>query len=75
MILKLEVQYNDGSKEIIITDETWKTSPSPIIFSSIYGGEDYDARLEQNGWNKTGFNDTEWKKALVVKEPAGILPA
>jgi alpha-L-rhamnosidase len=73
MILKLEVQYSDGSKDVIISDKTWKTIPSPITFSSIYGGEDYDARLEQDGWNKSGFNDADWKNALVVKEPAGQL--
>ena len=73
MILKLEVQFDDGSKEIIVTDDTWKTTASPITFSSIYGGEDYDARLEQDGWDKPGFNDTGWKRALAVKEPDGIL--
>jgi len=73
LILKLEVSYNDGTKEIIITDESWKTTPSPVTFSSIYGGEDYDARLEQEGWNKSGFNDEKWQKALIVKEPTGML--
>ena len=69
----MKFSYNDGSEEIIVSDDTWKTAPSPITFSSIYGGEDYDARLEQDGWNKPGFNDTRWKKALTVKEPAGTL--
>jgi len=73
MILKLEIQYNDGSKDVITSDKTWKTISSPITFSSIYGGEDYDARLEQDGWNKSGFNDSEWKNVLVVKEPSGEL--
>jgi alpha-L-rhamnosidase len=73
LMLKLEVLFNDGSKETIISDESWKTSPSPITFSSIYGGEDYDARLEQNGWDKPGFNDATWKNVLVVKEPSGKL--
>jgi alpha-L-rhamnosidase len=73
MILKLEVQYTDGSKEIIVSDESWKTAASPITFSSIYGGEDYDARLEQDGWNRPGFSDSGWNKALIVKDPAGTL--
>ena len=73
MILKLEVQYNDGSKSEIVSDGTWKTTPSPITFSSIYGGEDYDARLEQKGWNMPGFRDESWKNVVIVKEPAGIL--
>jgi alpha-L-rhamnosidase len=73
MILKLDVIYSDGSREIIISDDTWKTTPSPIIFSSIYGGEDYDARLEQKDWNNSGFNDSGWENARLVKEPSGTL--
>jgi alpha-L-rhamnosidase len=73
MILKLEVSYNDGTKEVIISDKGWKTASSPVTFSSIYGGEDYDARLEQEGWNKKGFIDEKWMDALIVKEPAGSL--
>lgn len=73
LILNLKVKYSDGSEETIISDETWKTAPSPITFSSIYGGEDYDARLEQDGWDKTGFNDKNWKNALTVREPEGAL--
>jgi alpha-L-rhamnosidase len=73
MILKLELQYSDGSTETIVSDDTWKTAPSPLTFSSIYGGEDYDATLEQDGWDRPGFNDTSWKKAAPVREPEGSL--
>lgn len=73
MILKLEVRYIDGSTEIITSDETWKTSPSPVTFSGIFGGEDYDARLEQDGWNRPGFADKEWRNAILSREPAGEL--
>jgi hypothetical protein len=73
IILRLAIQYTDGSQKEIITDKSWKTSPSPITFTSIYGGEDYDARLEQEGWNKPGFKDESWKKVLPVKKPTGIL--
>jgi alpha-L-rhamnosidase len=71
MILKLEIDYEDGSRKIIVSDETWKTSPSPVTFSSIYGGEDYDARLEQQNWNFAGFNDSGWNKVVIVRGPAG----
>jgi len=75
IIVKLEIRYSDGSKEIIVSDESWKTASSPITFSSIYGGEDYDARLEQDGWDKPGFDDSKWKSSILVKEPTGILRA
>ena len=73
LIFNLTVTYDDGTTEHILSDEQCKVSPSPIIFSSIYGGEDYDARLEQPGWNTAGFDDSGWKKAVVVDAPAGEL--
>ena len=41
---------NDGVLGVV-TDETWRVSSSPILFNSVVGGEVYDARLEQPGWN------------------------
>ncbi|QNN44428.1 family 78 glycoside hydrolase catalytic domain [Pedobacter roseus] len=69
MICRLLVEYTDGTTTNIISDQRWKTSPSPVTFSSIYGGEDYNANLEQKGWNLTGFNDKNWKAALLVDGP------
>lgn len=65
MIMKISLEYSDGTEECIVTDSSWKTTESPITYSSIYGGEDYNATLVQNGWNEPGFNDQLWKKALV----------
>lgn len=73
MILKMIVRYTDGSEEAIISDQTWKTSPSPVTFSSIYGGEDYDARLEQAGWDRPGFDDRNWKEPLAARASLGEL--
>ena len=75
MICKMIITYADGTSAIIVSDNTWKTIPSPITFSSIYGGEDYDANLEQAGWDKGGFNDVSWKQAVIVKAPNGKLEA
>ncbi|MEJ5995010.1 family 78 glycoside hydrolase catalytic domain [Pedobacter sp. Du54] len=69
MICKLIIEHNDGTKTTINSDQSWKTAPSPIIFSSIYGGEDYDANLEQKGWDNIGFKSIGWKIPLVVNGP------
>lgn len=69
MIANLLLEYTDGSKENIISDASWKTTSSPVYFSSIYGGEGYDANLEQTGWEKPGFNDASWKTAIVTTGP------
>ncbi len=75
MIMKLLVEYTDGTKSEVITDNSWKTAPGPITFSSIYAGEEYNATLEQDGWDKASFNDGAWKTAVVVKAPGGKLVA
>ncbi|MDB5249218.1 MAG: Bacterial alpha-L-rhamnosidase [Segetibacter sp.] len=69
MICRLAVEYKDGSTENIVSDESWKTASGPVTFSSIYGGEDYDANLEQRGWDAPKFNDEAWKTVLVVDGP------
>lgn len=51
----------DGSVKIVASDLSWKASASPVVFSEIYDGEIYDARMEQLGWNKNGFDDILWK--------------
>ncbi len=69
MIANIVIEYEDGTKEHIVTDHSWKTAPSPVYFSSVYAGEDYDAGLEQDGWDKPGFNDSHWKKAILTTGP------
>ncbi|PJJ08520.1 alpha-L-rhamnosidase-like protein [Flavobacterium sp. 1] len=73
LFFKMKVIYKDGSEHIIKSDESWKYSKSPITYNSIFGGEDYNANLEQKGWNETGFNDNNWKKIIVQEAPKGVL--
>ena len=73
LIGQLRIRFIDGSEQILVTGSDWKTAPSPITFTSIYGGEDYDAQLEQNGWNQSDFNDSAWKNAVLMTVPSGKL--
>jgi alpha-L-rhamnosidase len=75
LFFKMKVIYKDGSEEIVKSDETWKYSKSPITYNSIFGGEDYNANLEQKGWNNKGFNDANWKQIVVQEAPKGTLKA
>ena len=73
LIFNIRLEMNDGSIKNINSDKTCKVSPSPITFSSIYGGEDYDARMEQSGWNDAGFDDSEWQNPVILKDSIGKL--
>ncbi|TSA32698.1 MAG: hypothetical protein D4R64_15585, partial [Porphyromonadaceae bacterium] len=75
LIAQIGIEYEDGSKELIISDESWKASLSPIRYNGLHTGEIYDARTEQNGWNATGFDDSKWVYAVSVRPPTGTLTA
>jgi hypothetical protein len=73
LIAQLDVEFANGHAMTLISDGSWKTAPGPITFDSIYGGEDYDARLEQPGWDQPGFNDEKWTQVRVAPGPGGQL--
>jgi alpha-L-rhamnosidase len=60
LLAQLEVEYADGAREYITTDETWRAATGPIVTNDIYDGEEYDARLEKPGWCTAGFDDSDW---------------
>jgi alpha-L-rhamnosidase len=69
----LRLEYADGSVQTVGTDDAWRVAPGPITFSSVYGGEDYDARLLPGGWDRPGFDDRHWERATVLTGPGGTL--
>ena len=58
----LEIELKNGRTVCIVSDGSWKYSPSSITFNSIYGGEDEDARITPS-----------WKPVVIQKAPRGIL--
>ncbi len=70
---EIHLEYRDGSVDTVGTDSNWRVAPGPITFSNVYGGEDYDARLEPDGWSRPGFNDSAWTAAINITGPGGEL--
>lgn len=68
--MDLRITYDDGTTEIIKTEKDWKTNTGPVIFNSIYTGEHYDARLEESGWDQSGFNDSDWIPVMYRAAPS-----
>ncbi len=75
LLLRLEIETADGRTQTLLSDTTWKASTGPITFNNIYSGENYDARLEQKGWDAPGFNDSAWEAALEMPAPKGKMVA
>ena len=72
-IAQLEIEYTDGRREVIATDESWRQAPGPLLQNNIYLGEVYDARREPLGWDTASFDASEWKAVSVASAPRGAL--
>ena len=75
LFVQLHLEYEDGSTADVGTDGSWRAHDGPLTFSCIYGGEDFDARLEPAGWDHPGFDDSSWPRATGVEAPGGALRA
>ena len=66
LMAQLIIEYEDGSTQTMASDGAWKVTHGPILRNSVYLGEKYDARLEQPGWDRPGFDDSDWSPASAA---------
>ncbi len=75
LFVQLQINYTDGTNEIISTDKNWKSSTGAILESDIYNGEVYDARNEMQAWANADFKADNWKSVDILNHPKNILVA
>ena len=75
LLCQINITYEDGSKETINSDNSWKTSTGAIRSSEIYYGEMIDHRKEQHGWTLPGFDDSKWSGVTVNDFSKSVLVA
>ncbi len=74
VLVQIEVDYVDGTRDTIVTDQTWRTAEGPLQRNGLYCGETYDAREEKAGWDEPHFDDSSWTPA-VLREPTNLASA
>jgi alpha-L-rhamnosidase len=74
---QLEIRYESGRTERLVSDTGWKTTAGPVVASDIYGGETYDARREGelSGWSAAPYDDREWTAVALLDPPTATLVA
>lgn len=71
---QLELEYENGQRETIVTDTTWTvTDQGPYREADIQGGETYDARQAMPGWSRAGFDETSWDSAILARDNGSII--
>jgi alpha-L-rhamnosidase len=80
LLVQLEIEFEDGTTQRIVSDGSWRGATGPIRYSEIYEGELYDARLEMPGWDARDFDDSAWRPVDLFDPPkihhdAQMMPA
>ena len=70
---EIHLMYTDGTGDIVPTDESWLTTPGPVMKNNVYLGEHYDARREIKNWNTLGKQGSFWKKVSSATGPDGTM--
>ena len=76
LLFRMHIEYADGTQEDVVSDASWQWTESPVVFNSIYGGEDYDARLSplQEGPGEASCRgESGWRPVVIQEPPHGVL--
>lgn len=69
LLAQLRLDYADGSRQWVVTGPSWRIAESATAAADIYGGQSTDARGERDGWDRPGFDDRDWRNAIVGVNP------
>ncbi|NOY57644.1 MAG: family 78 glycoside hydrolase catalytic domain [Calditrichaeota bacterium] len=76
LLMQMEIEYTDGNKDTIVSDGSWKIYlDGPIRSADNFLGEIQDARKRIPGWDKPGFNESQWQPVSIGATPSGKLVA
>jgi len=75
LFVQLEIEYTDGTRQVVVTDESWKAAYGPILEADFLMGETYDSRKEAPDWCTYWFNDTAWDNVAVTDQIDAMIQA
>lgn len=82
ILLQMNIDYADGERQQVYTKygESWCVAKGPITYNALYDGEDYDARMERDGWDAPEYEERfileyqrpgGWIMATIVEDSGG----
>jgi alpha-L-rhamnosidase len=76
LIAQLEMTFEDGHRELVTSDGSWRAGPSSVLANNLYDGEAIDARLRSHAWLSTEFDEQGWEDVEILPfDPARLVSA
>jgi alpha-L-rhamnosidase len=70
---QLEITFEDGATQLVVTDDSWTAGPSAVLANDLYDGETIDARRRDDSWQRPGFAGENWVGVHALDFDAEIL--
>lgn len=64
LLWQLDVEYEDGSEEIVGSDGTCMAGTGAYLYADLYVGEGFDAGKTPRGWEEPGYDTSQWKPVI-----------
>ena len=62
---QLEIEFDDGHRQTVVTDQSWTAGPSAVTANDLYDGQSIDARRYSDDWLRPGFAGDGWTQVHV----------
>ncbi len=73
VLIQTEIEYADGTRQTIPSDEAWKWTRSEIVDNDTYAAYTEDRRQAKPGWDRPGYDDHGWQAVAVTQALGGKL--
>ena len=71
---QLEIDYQDGTRETITTDSSWKAKVSSVVFADLYQGSSIDLTKADSSWSTSSFDASNWTSPTLGWNAVGYNP-
>ena len=69
--LDLHLTYEDGTEQTVCTDLSWRTTDQGAWRkNNIYTGEFHDFTMQMEGWDRPGYDDSQWRGVGLRQVPS-----
>lgn len=70
---RLVIDHADGSRQVVLSDGTWKVTRGPWLAAAYRNGDGRDyienALPQSMAWTRAGFDDSAWQAPVVAASP------